>query len=68
MVLRLVPLSASTFGEIAALGARGPRLGATGASVRPISLNLPALYARIFSGGRFLRMRTLWDAHLCVAA
>jgi hypothetical protein len=67
MVLRLVPLPVSTFGETAALGLEVHVWCFHCKRARPIPLNSPALYARIFAGARFRCTRTLWDGSVCNA-
>jgi len=62
MVLRLVPLAVSTFGEIAALGLEIHVWCQRCKQQRLVPLNSPSLYARVFAGSRFRCTRTLWDA------
>ena len=68
MALRLVPLAVSTFGEIAALGLEVHVWCQRCKQQRPVPLNSPALYARIFAGARFRCTRTLWDGKVCNGA
>ena len=67
MVLRLVPLPVSTFGEIAAQGLEVHVWCLRCKRARPVPLNSPALYARIFACARFRCTRTLWDDSICNA-
>ena len=67
MALRLVPLPVSTFGEIAALGLEVHVWCQRCKRARPLPLNSPALYARIFVGARFRCARPLWDGSICNA-
>jgi hypothetical protein len=67
MVLRLVPLPVSTFGEIRALGLEAHVWCMRCKLDRPIALNSPTLYARAFAGARFRCTRTLWDGATCNA-
>jgi hypothetical protein len=67
MVLRLVPLPVSTFGEIAALGLEIHVWCQRCKRARPIPLNSPGLHLRIFAGARFRCTRTLWDGSICNA-
>ena len=68
MVLRIVPLPVSTFGEIAALGLEVHVWCYRCKRERPVPLNSPALYGRIFAGARFRCTRTLWDGSICNSA
>jgi hypothetical protein len=67
MVLRLVPLPVSTFGEIAALGLEVHVWCLRCKRARPLPLNLPGLHVRPFAGARFRCTRTLWDGAICNA-
>ena len=53
MVLRLVPLAVSTFGDVAALGLEVHVWCTRCKHAKPLPLNSPALYARILAGSRF---------------
>jgi hypothetical protein len=66
MALRLVPLAISTFGEVAALGLEVHIWCQRSKHQRPVPLNSPALYARIFAGASFRCTRTLWDGKVCM--
>jgi hypothetical protein len=68
MVLRLVPLAVSTFGEIAALGLKVHVWCQRCKQQQPVPLSSPALYARVFAGSRFRCTRTLWDGKVCNGA
>ena len=68
MVLRLVPLAVSTFGEIAALGLEVHVWCQRCKQERPVPLNSPALYARVLAGSHFRCTRTLWDGSICNGA
>ena len=68
MALRLVPLAVSTFGEIAALELEVHVWCQRCKQQRPVPLNSPALYARVFAGSRFRCTRTLWDGKVCNGA
>jgi hypothetical protein len=67
MVLRLVPLSVATFGDVAALGLEVHVWCTRCKQSRPLPLNSPVLYARVLAGSRFRCTRTLWSGSICNA-
>ena len=68
MALRLVPLTISTFGEVAALGFEVHVWCQRCKQQRAVLLNSPALYVRASAGSRFRCTRTLWDGQVCNGA
>jgi hypothetical protein len=66
MVLRLVPLPVSAFGEIAALRLEVHVWCQRCKQARPVPLNSPALYGRSFAGSHFRCTRPLWDGSTCM--
>src|SRR5262249_27545326 len=67
MVLRLVAVPVSTFGEIAALGLEVHVWCGRCKRARPLPLNAPGLNVRSFAGARFRCTRTLRDGSTCNA-